>query len=416
MGKSHSGPRGDARKSRKKFAHETQGVINKSDRAKGDDALHDSEELFRLLVEGAKDYAMFLLDPGNVITFWSAGAERVFGWSREEAEGRKGDLIFTPKDRANGALEMEINTALREGRALDRRWHLRKDGTRIWTDGLMTRLDNRDGSVRGLAKIARDATEQRHAEEAVQHARDQMEQQVVERTADLLATNRQLERTMAQREQLERQLLDVSEREKRRIGDDLHDLLCQDLTATALFLKSGATRVAKKNREAARLLEESAQTVNRNVGVARDLARGLHPADFSAAGLVRALQALAAQACEFHDMHCEFNSTGRVRVRDDGAALQIYRIAQEALNNAVKHSGGKNIIISIEQDGEQICLTVADDGKGFSKRRRSKGLGLHLMRYRTNLLGGNLKVQTGKRGGTTVTVCIPKKARLRNAQ
>ena len=416
MGKSQSGGRGSARSSRKKIGRETRGVIDKSNRKKGDDASQDSEELFRLLVEGAKDYAMFLLDPGNVITFWSAGAERVFGWSREEAEGRKGDLIFTPKDKANGAVEMEINTALREGRALDRRWHLRKDGTRIWTDGLMTRLDAGDGNVRGLAKIARDATKQRHAEEAVQHARDQMEQQVVERTADLLATNRQLERTMAQREQLERQLLEISEHEKRRIGEDLHDLLCQDLTATALFLKSGATRVAKKSPEAARLLEESAQTVNRNVGVARDLARGLHPADFSAAELIEALQALATQACEFHGIHCEFSSTGRVRVRDDGAALQIYRIAQEALNNAVKHSGGKNIVISIEQKGEQICLTVADDGKGFLKRRRSKGLGIHLMHYRTKLLGGNLKVETGKRGGTIVRVCIPIRARLRNAQ
>ena len=102
MGKSQSGGRGSARSSRKKIGRETRGVIDKSNRKKGDDASQDSEELFRLLVEGAKDYAMFLLDPGNVITFWSAGAERVFGWSREEAEGRKGDLIFTPKDKANG--------------------------------------------------------------------------------------------------------------------------------------------------------------------------------------------------------------------------------------------------------------------------------------------------------------------------
>lgn len=150
--------------------------------------------------------------------------------------------------------------------------------------------------------------------------------------------------------------------------------------------------------------------------MARDLARGLQPADFSAAGLVRALRALVAHACEFRAMHCEFNSTGRVRMRDDGDALQIYRIAQEALNNAIKHSGGKNIIISIEQESDQICLTVADDGKGFSKQRRSTGLGLHLMRYRANLLRCNLKVETCKRRGTTVTVCIPKQTRLRKAR
>ena len=102
----------------------------------------------------------------------------------------------------------------------------------------MTRMAN----LRGYAKIARDATEQRSAEEALRQSHDEMEERVNERTRDLLATNRELEQTMAQRQQLERELLEISEREKRRIGQDLHDIVCQELTAAALFLKSSANQ------------------------------------------------------------------------------------------------------------------------------------------------------------------------------
>ena len=174
---------------------------------------------------------MFLLDTDNRITFWSKGAERVFGWSEQEAAGKGGDMIFTPEDKRKGAVEQELATAMNEGSALDRRWHVRKDGSRIWTDGIMTRLDRDSGELRGFAKIARDATDQKTAEEQLRHARDEMEQRVVERTRELLAMNNELEQTMAHRQQLERELLEISEREKRRIGEDLHDMVCQELTA-----------------------------------------------------------------------------------------------------------------------------------------------------------------------------------------
>ena len=375
---------------------------------KAEQALRQIEERFRLLVEGAKDYAMFLLDPGNVITFWSAGAERLFGWTREEAEGQPGDLIFTPEDRARRAVEKEISIALAEGKALDRRWHLRKDGSRFWIDGIMMRLDDEAGKgFRGLAKIARDATDERRAEEELRHARDELEQRVLERTAELVASNKQLQQTIAEREQLERHLLEISEREKRRIGEDLHDVVCQELTATALLLKSHANRLQGKNPTVAQTLNESAQTVNRNVSLARDLARGLQPAELTAAGLNRTLRDLAEQASENGAINCEFRAARGVRVRDDTFALHLYRIAQEAVTNAVKHSGAKNILITLDRDDGTICLTVGDDGKGLSIRKRHKGLGLHLMKYRANVLGGTLQIESGKRDGTTVTACLP---------
>ena len=372
-------------------------------------AQRESEERFRLLVEGAKDYAMFLLDLENRITFWSNGAERVFGWTEAEAVGKTGALIFVPEDIKKGAVEKEIEGAMNEGRAPDRRWHLRKDGSRIWVDGVMTRLDDRDGAPRGFAKIARDATDLREAEDELRHARDEMEQRVIERTQDVLATNTELERTMAQRQQLERELLEISEREKRRIGEDLHDMVCQELTATALFLKSSAKTVGSKGAGAAKVLEESAETVNRNVALARELARGLQGVEITGARLKDALRDLSSLAPQNAGVKFHFRAARGVRIGDDVVALHLYRVAQEAVTNALKHSGAKNILVSLDHDKTHVCVSVQDDGKGFNpeKRRKGKGLGLHMMRYRANALGGELKIEPRRTGGMDIICKIP---------
>jgi PAS domain S-box-containing protein len=380
-----------------------------TERKRAEAALQQSQERFRLMVEGARDYAMFLLNPENVITFWSAGAERVFGWTQEEAIGQSGAMIFTPEDRRKGEEEKEINGALSDGRAIDRRFHLRKDGSRLWTDGVLMRLDDENGKLRGFAKVARDATDQRRIEDELAHARDEMEQRVVERTRELLAMNNELERTMAQRQQLERELLEISEREKRRIGEDLHDMICQELTATALFLKSTAQQIADDSAAAAKTLEESAQTVNRNVVIARELARGLQAVELTAAGLRNALRNLASSACENSGIKCHFKVARGVHVPDDTVALHLYRIAQEAVTNAVKHSEAKNVLITLDRNRTHTCISVQDDGKGFVVKKRGKGLGLHMMRYRCNALGGELKIERRRTGGTDVTCVIPTK-------
>lgn len=213
---------------------------------------------------------------------------------------------------------------------------------------------------------------------------------------------------LAQRQQLERELLEISEREKRRIGEDLHDMVCQELTATALYLKSTAKKLAKENPAATASLEEAAQTVNRNVVLARELAGGLQAVELTASGLKNALRDLAAQASQ-NAIKCHFKAARGVREPDDTVALHLYRIAQEAVTNAVKHSGAKNILISLDRNPTHTCVTVQDDGKGFVPKRRGKGLGLHMMRYRANALGGELKVDRRRTGGTEITCVIPTK-------
>ncbi|MBV9009112.1 MAG: PAS domain S-box protein, partial [Verrucomicrobia bacterium] len=366
-------------------------------------ALNVTKERFELLVEEAKEYAMFLLDPSNVITYWSTGAERVFGWSAAEAVGQSGELIFTPEDRAREEEEKEIDVALRNGTAPDQRWHMRKDGTRIWVDGVMRRLDDeKTGALRGFAKIARDATSQREGEEQLRRAHEELERRVQERTAELQGANAKLHQAMEQRQMLEKQILRITEEERARISQDLHDSLCQELTATAFLLKSRAKAIAAQSRVAADSLTEAAETVNANAGLARDLARGFHPMELGASGLPSALRELCSHTNDHISCRCDCPRSLRL---DENVAVNLYRIAQEAVTNSIKHAKANEIVISLERTNGELVLTVSDDGEG--KRRRGRGLGTHIMQYRARAVGGTLRVESARGRGTSVTCRVP---------
>ncbi len=128
-----------------------------------------TDELFRLLIEGVKDYAIFLLDPEGRVVSWNAGAERVLGYSEVEMLGRHYSCLFTSEDAMRGEPEQELRTALNADRSEDVRWHLRKDGTRFWGDGVVTALRNGDGSIRFYAKLLRDKTDQKELEDLLRH-------------------------------------------------------------------------------------------------------------------------------------------------------------------------------------------------------------------------------------------------------
>jgi two-component system CheB/CheR fusion protein len=370
------------------------------ERIRSEAALREANERFRLLVEGARGYAIFMLDPTNVITHWNKGAERVFGWTAEEAIGKSGKVIFTPEDRRNKMEEKEIEQALRTGQAADRRWHLRKDGTRIWVDGIMHRIDDeRIGALRGFAKIARDATADRVAQQ-------ELERRVAERTAELTSANRKLRNEMDERLRLEQRVLEVSEREKRRIGDDLHDSLCQELAATAFFLETQAKKLEKTRPRDATPFAEAARLVNKNVGFARDLARGLHPVGLRAGGLPNALRELAFRTSQ-HNVACRCDCARGVRVPDQAVSLNLYRIAAEAVTNSIKHGKPRNIVITLRRTGSALVLQVRDDGKGFKVQSQRKGMGLEILYHRANVIGGQLQVESRTGAGTTVTCTLP---------
>jgi PAS domain S-box-containing protein len=145
-----------------------------AERRQAEETLNTTEERFRLIVENALDYAIFTTDAERRIDGWHKGAEMVFGWSAEEAVGQIVDMTFTPEDRANGQPEKEFALAAEQGVAPNVRWHIRKDGSRVFIDGTNTALRGPHGAVRGFLKIGQDVTERRAKDEALQASEARM--------------------------------------------------------------------------------------------------------------------------------------------------------------------------------------------------------------------------------------------------
>ena len=161
----------------------------------------------------------------------------------------------------------------------------------------------------------------------------------------------------------------------------------------------------KTNPAEAKVLADAATIVNANVGLARDLARGLHPVDLSELGLTTALRELAFRTSH-KGLKCQFKCPKPVRVSNEAVALNLYRIAQEAVTNAVKSGEANNIVITLEKRRGKLGLTVVDDGRGFPIKRASKGMGVHIMKYRANAIGGKLTVESADGHGTKVTCTL----------
>lgn len=148
-------------------------------RKRAEEALRESEDRYRLIVESARDYAIFVADPQGVITTWPPGAAEVFGWSAEEAVGQPSAVLFIPEDLATGEVEKELNQARETGVAPDVRWHLRKDGSRVFIEGWTRALRDADGQVRGFLKIGQDITQRRRIEAALRESEERFRTLVI---------------------------------------------------------------------------------------------------------------------------------------------------------------------------------------------------------------------------------------------
>ncbi|MDR3401153.1 MAG: sensor histidine kinase [Chthoniobacter sp.] len=225
---------------------------------------------------------------------------------------------------------------------------------------------------------------------------DQLETKVIERTAALSAE-------MTKREELEKELLAVGERERRRIGQDLHDSVCQHLTGTALAGQVLSEKLAAKALPEEGHARQVVALIEEGMVLTRNLARGLAPVELEAEGLMAALRELARATTERFKIDCRFDAPHPVLIRDAATSTQLFRIAQEAVNNAMKHAHASRVSIELSLEGDDLCLAVRDDGRGFqAPSPADRGMGLHIMRHRASMIGATLMIQK-QTPGTVVT-------------
>jgi len=213
---------------------------------------------------------------------------------------------------------------------------------------------------------------------------------------------------ITEREQLEQALLDISSREQRRIGQDLHDGLGQHLTGIAFMAKVHEAKLTEKHLEDAGDAAKIVRLVNEAIHKTRELARGLLPVVSDSEGLMSALQLRAAEVEDIFGISCRFECDTAVLIYDDTMATHLYHIAQEAVNNALKHGHAQNILMRLTAENSRGKLLIRDDGSGIAENRgNSSGMGLHIMNYRANMVGGTLEVTRGPVNGTIVTCNFP---------
>ncbi|HWZ53189.1 MAG TPA: PAS domain S-box protein [Candidatus Acidoferrales bacterium] len=217
---------------------------------------------------------------------------------------------------------------------------------------------------------------------------------------------------ITERQRLEKALLEVSAREQRRIGEDLHDGLGQHLTGIAFMSKVLESKLCEKalpeSDEAAKIVK----LVNEAINKTRELSRGLLPVVSDAHGLMSALTRYAEEMQDLFRISCRFECGAAVLVYDVNMATHLYHIAREAVNNAIKHGKPGHVVIGLSVENGEGTLSVQDDGEGISGiPANHAGMGLNIMSYRANMIGGSLEVARNFTGGTTVVCLFPLGAR-----
>ena len=361
-------------------------------------ALQKSEERYRVLVEGVRRYAIFMLGPTGVILTWNSGVETLLGYSREEFVGKSGALCFKDRDRRAGMFETELADARRLGESMTDRVAMRKDGGELSVHDVVTALHDADGAVIGFAKVTREDVRPTLGERDSGDKLFQLDQELT-RTLALLHNE------MESRAALETALIAAVEDERRRIGQDLHDDLCQHLAGIAMIAGSLSITLRKTDPTNSESAERIATHLTEAVGLTRSLARGLHPETLISHGLPGALAELAYRVPK--GIKYSASETPRIEFEPE-TALHLYRIAEEAVGNSIRHAGANHISVRLlaERDSSEAVLSVDDDGRGFDQARQAEGMGISNMRYRARIIKATLDLSTDARG-TRVRCCVP---------
>lgn len=377
-----------------------------TERKKAEEALRTSEERLRLILESSTDFAIFTTDLDGKVTTWNAGAEQLLGYSDDEIRGNNIHRIFIPEDLAAGAPEQEMSDALRTGRGADQRWHVRKDGSRFWADGLLMPLRNRDGDACGYLKIIRDFTEQKKSQDELRALTEELEKRVKERT-------RELEESRTRLRSLVFELNKAEQMERQRIAAELHDKPAQLLTAARLSLEAaareaGETRVAPSLRKVESIIFEATRATRR---LMTDLSG---PRVLEHDDLVVTIQWVVDKMRE-NGLAVELSSNESRIPLDRDLLTLLFQAVRELLLNVLKHADVPEAFIHIHRSDERVEIEVIDHGRGFEPQNTveapgpSNGFGLLNLHERLRWLGGKLDIHAAPGRGTRVKILLPLK-------
>ena len=228
-----------------------------------------------------------------------------------------------------------------------------------------------------------------------------LEASVEQKSKDLI-------KEMSERGRLEREIIDLSERQQRRFGQELHDVVCQELTGVAIASHMLVKKLLAAKHEETTHAQELAYMADHALETTRSVARGFFTAGFDGAGLAEALREAARRVESQSRMTCVVRWQDDLIITNEDIVINLFRIAQEAIHNAVKHAGASRIAVSLQSEDKMLQLVIEDDGKGMPPaKERGKGLGLSIMAYRAGLIGAEFKTEHPAHGGTRVVCLVP---------
>jgi PAS domain S-box-containing protein len=371
-----------------------------------EEALRESEARLRATVEQATA-GVARCDTNGRIVFANRTLCKMLGYTESELIGKSVAEVTHRDDLEKSMRLFQHMIQLGKPFEIEKRY-IRKDGSVLWADVSVSAVREPNGKAQSTVAVIVDVTARKKVEQALQKSNEALEQLVDQRTKALSVANAELKGEIDRRKGLEGEILAISDREQQRLGQELHDGLCQHLTAVAFMSRSIAMRL--KNHRVIEVgdIEKIAQLVNDAATDTRNLSRALHRLDVDAAGLINALQDLVDR--EIWRTPCRLEVKPSFRIEDDAAAAHLYRIAREAVINANKHAQAREIIVKLERSRREMVLHVMDDGVGLSAEPKLKqGLGLHIMMYRSQLVGGRLEIDSPKSGGTRVSCYLPRR-------
>jgi two-component system sensor kinase FixL len=342
---------------------------SRAERRQAASDLRDSAERLRAILETAVE-GIITIDERGIIESFNLASERIFGYKAREVIGKNVSMLMPSPHREQH--DTYLGNYLRTGHAkiigIGREIVARrKNGTVFPMDLSVSEVRLADRRL--FTGFIRDITE---------------------------------------RKRLEKEILEISEREQRRIGQDLHDGLCQHLAGIELMSQVLEQKLVRRSKDSAARAGEIARNVRDAIGHTRLLARGLSPVTLESEGLMSALQELALNTEKIFHVACRFDCDPPVLVSDYPAATHLFRLAQEAVSNAIKHGRAKRILIRLKEERGRMILSIIDNGMGFPAQiPKSKGMGLRIMQSRAGMIGGTLVFGRNAAGGASVTVTAP---------